>query len=333
MQAAARPAVTGALDLTADVEATGLSPLALIGSLRGSGTIKLSDAKLSGLDPRAFDAVTRAVDQGISVEADRIADVVRKALASGRLSVEQAEGAFTVNAGQVRLSEVAALSKDARLSLSGNLDLLDGSLSARLVLSGASRTDGVRPDIFMALRGPMTAPSRTIDVSALTGWLTLRAIENQAQRVRELEEAARRHREAEQKRLEEERQRQAAERQRQEDERKRREAAERQRLEEERARREAAQQQSAPAPLPPVNSSAPTGDGRFAPPDPASPRRGPVNGSVPASTQPRSIERQAPPLPAPIDISPPPGGRGSDATHLPWAPRVLQPAASVGPQR
>lgn len=329
LHAAARPPVSGALDLSVDVEATGLSPVALVGSLHGAGTIKLTDAELAGLDPRAFDAVTRAVDQGVPVDADRITDVVRRALASGQLSIRQADGAFTVNAGQVRFGEMTAGSKDADLSLSGNIDLLDGSLDARLVLSGTGKAGGGRPDIFMALHGPVTAPSRHIDVSALTGWLTLRAIENQAKRVRELEEAARKRREAEQKRLEEERKRQAAERKRRDEERK---------------RREAAQEQTAPPPSPQVNQPVPTSDGRFAPPNarPPASRKGSSdrssNGSVPASAPsggapPLATGRQAPALPAPIDIAPAPGARGSGVRPLPLAPGLLQPEASVGPQR
>jgi large subunit ribosomal protein L24 len=91
----------------------------------------------------------------------------------------------------LRLSNVSAESKDAALALSGNLDLTDGLIDARLVLSGSNHAAGVRPDIFMALKGPVAAPARSIDVSALTGWLTLRAIENQAKQLREIESAQR----------------------------------------------------------------------------------------------------------------------------------------------
>ena len=45
-------------------------------------------------------------------------------------------------------------SKDAKLSLAGKVDLTDGSIDARLLLSGASQNAGSRPDIFMALKGP-----------------------------------------------------------------------------------------------------------------------------------------------------------------------------------
>jgi hypothetical protein len=187
MPAGARPAVSGKLGLSADMEGSGLSPVALIGSLQGTGKISLTDGQFAGLDPRAFDAVTRAVDQGLPIDAIRIGDVVRKALDSGQLLVKRADGKLTISAGQTRLSEVAIDSKDAELSLSGSADLTDGSIGARLVLSGSGRAAGARPDIFMALQGPAAAPSRMIDVSALAGWLTLRAIENQTRQLRVIE--------------------------------------------------------------------------------------------------------------------------------------------------
>jgi large subunit ribosomal protein L24 len=186
----ARPSVSGKMGLSADVEGSGLSPVALIGSLKGSGAVTLADAQFAGLNPRAFDAVTRAVDQGVPIDNARIADIVRRALESGQLSVKQGQGTFAINAGQVRLGSVTADSNDATVSLSGNLDLIDGSIDARLVLSGAGDAAGARPDIFMALGGQLTAPARTIDVSALTGWLTLRSVENQAKRLRAIEHAA-----------------------------------------------------------------------------------------------------------------------------------------------
>jgi large subunit ribosomal protein L24 len=185
-----RPAVSGMLGLSADVSGSGLSPVALIGSLQGAGGITLANAQFAGFDPRAFDAVTRAVDQGLPIDNTRIADIVRRALESGQLSVKQAQGALAIATGQVRLGSVSAESKDATVALSGNLDLIDGTIDARLVLSGVSDAASVRPDIFMAFGGTLAQPARTIDVSALTGWLTLRSVENQAKRLRAIEQAA-----------------------------------------------------------------------------------------------------------------------------------------------
>ncbi|MDO8879065.1 MAG: AsmA-like C-terminal region-containing protein, partial [Pseudolabrys sp.] len=188
LPAGPRPPVTGSLDVSAEISGAGLSPVALIGSLQGKGTFAIADAQLAGLDPRAFDAVTRAVDQGLAIDTARIAGVVRTALEGGQLSVKRATGSFAVSSGQLRLTNVAVESRNADLAITGSVDMTDGSLDARLVLSGSSAAAGARPDIFMALRGPVAAPSRTIDVSALTGWLTLRAVELQASRLREIEE-------------------------------------------------------------------------------------------------------------------------------------------------
>ena len=202
----ARPPITGSLGFAAEIAGAGLSPVALIGSLQGAGRMSLADAQFAGLDPRAFDAVTRAVDQGLPIDAGRISNVVSKALESGQLSIKRVEGSVAISAGRMQLSQATADAKDAVLSLYGNLDLTDGSLDAYLVLSGLSQAAGARPDIFMALKGPVAAPSRSVDVAALSGWLTLRSIENQAKRIQEIERAQQRIQEMEQaqKRIQEE---------------------------------------------------------------------------------------------------------------------------------
>ena len=189
LPAGARPPVTGKLDLAASVSGSGLSPIALIGSLQGSGTATLANGQLAGLDPRAFDAVTRAVDQGVTMDNSRVANIVERALDSGQLSVTRADLTYAINAGQLRLTKAQVDSRDADFGLTGNVDFSDGTLDARIVLSGHDRVSGSRPDIFMAVRGPLPDATRTIDVSALTGWLTLRAVEHQAQRLKALEAA------------------------------------------------------------------------------------------------------------------------------------------------
>lgn len=188
--ATARPPLSGKLAIEAEVEGSGLSPVALIGSLAGAGTITLEGAQFAGLDPRAFDAVTRAVDKGLPIAAGRIRDVVGRALDSGQFAARRTDAAITVTAGQLRLDNTVAHGDGADLALAGNLDLADGMLDARLVLSGSTATNlaaSGRPNVYMALKGPMSAPTRTIDVSALAGWLTLRSIEQQSRRLQAIE--------------------------------------------------------------------------------------------------------------------------------------------------
>jgi large subunit ribosomal protein L24 len=162
--------------------------------LRGSGKITLSDGQITGLDPRAFDVVTRAVDAGLPIESARISNVVAQSLTTGGVTLKQADGTLAINNGQVRIEGMKAASENADVSLSGALDLTTGIMDSHLVLSGRDSVGGVRPDIYMALGGPLADPQRSVDVSALTGWLTLRAVDNQAKKVKALEEAEARRR-------------------------------------------------------------------------------------------------------------------------------------------
>ncbi len=303
----ARPPLTGTLALSGQGEGSGLSPVALIGSFHGKGKFTLTDAAFAGLDPRAFDAVTHAVDQGLRIDADRVTDVVSKALESGSLAVTRAQGTLEVSAGQVRLAKFDADSDAAKLSLSGNLDLTGGALDARLVLSGTDEASGTRPDIFMALQGPVAAPARSIDVSALTGWLTLRAIEIQARKVRELERERALER-AREKKMEEEQARTERERQK--------------KLEEERALARQRAQERARAAQPAANGAAsPNASQRQAPSATSSPAKNEAATAAPLNLTPKPKPKakpvrpqriqSAPALPPPVDIKPAPAPTGA----------------------
>jgi uncharacterized protein involved in outer membrane biogenesis len=235
-RAGARPPLAGALGLDLAFEGSGLSPVALIGSLQGSGKLTLTDAQIAGLDPRAFDAVARAVDDGLQVETARVSDLVVKALDSGTLKLHRVEAELAIATGQLRLDHVKAASDDAAVSANGMLDLTDGIIDSHVVLSGGGAGTSARPDIFMSLNGLLAEPQKSMDVSALTGWLTLRAVENQTRKLKALEEAeAKRRAEESRMRAEEEARRRVAEeaRRRVEEDRRRAEEEARARAEDE----------------------------------------------------------------------------------------------------
>ena len=183
-----RPPVAGKLTLRAELEGAGRSPAAFIGSLAGTGSVALDDAQLAGLNPRVFDAVIRAVDLGIPTDTDRIRDFVATALENGRLPAARAEAAMTISAGQARLSKVITQTSGADLAATANINLADAMLDAVLTLTGTQvQGGGLRPIISIALKGPLAAPSRTIDASALASWLALRAVEQQSQQLDTIE--------------------------------------------------------------------------------------------------------------------------------------------------
>jgi large subunit ribosomal protein L24 len=183
-------ALSGRLTLDVTAEGTGMSPVALVGSLAGSGSFTLENARAGRLDPAAFDTVIRAVDQGLPIDAIRVRDRMDAALASGGLAVTLAEGAITVDAGQARLSNPVVRAQRADLAVSGSVNLAEAALDARLTLFGAGGAGApadTRPEIGIALKGPIDAPKRTIDVAALASWLALRAVDQQSKKLDVLE--------------------------------------------------------------------------------------------------------------------------------------------------
>lgn len=189
LPAATRPPVTGSLDIATELEGAGLSPAALVGSLRGTAHVTLSDGQLAGLDPHTFDIVSRAADNGMAPGVTQLSSMVGRALDGGRFPIKRAQGDITVSAGQARLSDLKVHGDKVDLSVAGNVDLTDGAVDARLMLSGEAEAGGPRADIYIALNGPLAGPARAVDVSALTGWLTLRAIESQARKLKAIEGA------------------------------------------------------------------------------------------------------------------------------------------------
>jgi large subunit ribosomal protein L24 len=295
----AAPPVTGRLTLHAEVEGSGRSPAAFIGSLTGRGSAVLEEAQFAGLNPRVFDAVARAADLGVSTESARIRDFVATALQTGMLSVPRAEANISIAAGQARITDVSAQAAGAELSMSANFDLADAGLDAVLRLTGATALgSGARPTLTIGLRGPWRVAARTIDATALSNWLSLREIERQSREIEEMERK-RRDEEALRKRLEEE--------------------AERRRRDQE--REEAARNAVLPASTPAGEAPA---SGNGTPPEPAAapPLPPPIN--VVPTPRPRAEAppRPAAPKPAPRPVAP-----------RPPAPVINPPLDLLGAQR
>ena len=187
-----RPATAGRMALQAEVEGSGRSPAAFIGSLAGFGTVMLERAQLVGLNPHVFGAVTRAVELGIPTEGSRIREFVTGALDNAGLPVTKASAAISISAGQARLRDIVIRADGADLQATVNVDLADAMLDALLTLNAPPSWPGApHPAVLVALKGTLPAPKRTIDTNLLTSWLTLRAVERQSRQIDAMEQAAR----------------------------------------------------------------------------------------------------------------------------------------------
>jgi large subunit ribosomal protein L24 len=302
----------GRFTLQLQAAGSGRSPAALVGALRGGGTLTIDALQVPGLDPNAIATSVRAADQGVSIDTIRIGDVVGAALDRGALSVPFIGGGFTIADGRASFGEVTDKAQDkaqdTSFSASGNFDLSAATLDLRLALAGAAPGDGpsdMRPRIDIAVKGPIDAPRRQVDVSALVGFLTLRTVEREAKRLEAAEREAKRLQEIarEAKRRDEmEAARRAREQQAREQQIREQQAREQQ-LREQQAREQQAREQQVRDQQVRDQQAREPGTGSVA----TSPPRGNTSTSGGPTSAPTGA---APALPPPIDILPIPTDRG-----------------------
>jgi large subunit ribosomal protein L24 len=188
---AASPAVSGRLTMQAEVEGTGRSPAAFIGSLAGFANFSLERGQIAGLNPGVFDAVGRAVELGIPTTGDRISQFVAGVLDSAKVPVPSASANISIKAGLARFDDIAIPLAGAEMQAIAGINLADGTLNALLTLTGQTGASKVKPALAILLRGPVLAPRRTVDTTLLTSWLTLLTVEQQSRQIDAMEKAAR----------------------------------------------------------------------------------------------------------------------------------------------
>ena len=105
----------------------------------------------------------------------------------GRIVVPQADADITMASGQINIANATMRAQGgATLSLRGMLDLKEEAVDANLKLTQPSPANALTqlpPELTIAVRGPLAAPERTLDLSVLMGWLTLRVTEQQTWRL------------------------------------------------------------------------------------------------------------------------------------------------------
>ena len=184
--------MSGKLVMQIELEGAGRSPAAFMGSLTGFGNVTLERAQLGGLNPGVFGAVNRAIELGVPLGGNRIREFVTGMLDNGPLPVSRAAARIGITAGQARFSDITVQSTGAELQASASVDLSDATLDARLSLNGVPPSPGAqRPAVLVALKGALPSPQRTVDVSLLTSYLTLRAVDQQSKQIDAMEQAAR----------------------------------------------------------------------------------------------------------------------------------------------
>jgi len=179
----AMPAGRASMQMT--LTSQGRSASALAGALSGSGTLTLEAARISGLDPRAFEVAVRANDNGQAKDDVRLKQIVEAALPAGALAVPSAQIPFTVRDGRLRVGATTLDGNGVRATVSGGYDIAADQADIRAALS-LTMTTG-RPEIQLLAVGTPDALNRSVDVAPLSSWLAVRAIDHETRRLDAIE--------------------------------------------------------------------------------------------------------------------------------------------------
>ncbi len=181
-RALAAPA--GRITMQATLASQGRSSAALAGALSGSGQVAITNVKIGGLGVGAFTAALAASDAGKVADDVALKAVVEPALAAGSFAAASAQIPFNLRDGRIRIGPATLDGEGTRLLMSGGFDVAADQIDARVSLvPTAIGTDASRPELSIFLMGTPDAPQRMLDVSSLSSWLALRAIDRETRRL------------------------------------------------------------------------------------------------------------------------------------------------------
>jgi large subunit ribosomal protein L24 len=164
--------------------AEGRSVQGLVSALSGNGTVTLDNAAIPNLDPRAFDAALRAADAGQLGDDGKLRQVVEPALSSGTLSIASAQIPFIIRDGRLRVGATPLEAQGARAIVSGGFDIPADQADIRASLSSNTvGSSNSRPEVQLFAVGTPDTLTRAVDVTSLSSWLAVRAIDRETRRL------------------------------------------------------------------------------------------------------------------------------------------------------
>jgi hypothetical protein len=150
--------------------------------------VTLESADIPGLNPRAFDVAIHASDSGQATDDNKLRQIIEPVLSGGALSIKSAQIPFTIGDARLRVGATTLEADGGRAVISGGYDIPADQADLRVTL--ASTTVGnasSRPEIQLFAAGSPDALARSLDVTSLSSWLAVRAIDRETRRLDSIE--------------------------------------------------------------------------------------------------------------------------------------------------
>ncbi|QKV17251.1 hypothetical protein HTY61_01605 [Oricola thermophila] len=186
------PFVNGTTDFDLQLTGNGRSAAALVSSLRGSGVLSTGPLAISGPNADGFEGmIARADAIGYEITLEKMREIAEEAFLSGKAELPPVEHPLAVTGGIVRMANATAKAGDLSVTADVNLALATGTIDGQVRLSfdpGAEAVAGPQPEIALEFESTGDGVFETTsDFSAVTGYLTQRALEKEQARVEALQ--------------------------------------------------------------------------------------------------------------------------------------------------
>ncbi|WP_132956261.1 AsmA family protein [Rhizobium sp. BK251] len=185
------PVAGGRFGLSLTMEASGKSPAEIASSANGSGEIQLGEASVRGLNLAILPPLLAATDQMQGdITAQKVQPIIETLLNNGEAKLPPLNIPFNITQGVVRIQNLATSSNLAQLSADAEINLPEERIKASLgvnLVAGDEALSGAEPALRLDFAGQLETPGRTLDVTDVTNFLSLRAFERERRRVERLQ--------------------------------------------------------------------------------------------------------------------------------------------------
>jgi hypothetical protein len=181
--------IAGKADIAGSFDGAAGGAADVAGAVAGSGTVLIRDATIPDLSTDGLSGVLHAGDnERFEITPANVENLARQLFLKGGARFPQIADNFSLGGGKLALRNIAGENPQARLSGSAEYDLKSGETAAQLTLALKApgiAAQGEEPAVTLGFSG---SAKPALDVSALEGFLSVRAFEREQRRLDLLQE-------------------------------------------------------------------------------------------------------------------------------------------------
>ena len=185
------PIANGKFGLSLSMEASGKTIGEIASSLNGSGELRLGDTSIRGLNLAILPPLLAATDtMKEQINAGKVHPIIETLLSNGEAKLPPLGIPFNVTDGTLRVQNVSIANDLARITADAQISLPEERITATLGVGlnpGEEALAGAEPALKLNFSGMLPSPGKTMDVTDITSYLSLRAFERERRRVERLQ--------------------------------------------------------------------------------------------------------------------------------------------------